>query len=72
MMGFGFLFFAMFLAVIVIAAIWLGRYLITNQSPFANFFVRDKQKSAKDILAERYARGEISREEFDTMKTDIE
>jgi len=72
MMGFGFLFFAMFLAVIVIAAIWLGRYLITNQSPFSNFFVKDKQKSTKDILAERYARGEISREEFETMKTDIE
>ena len=72
MMGFGFLLFIIFLVGIVISAILLGRYVITNQSPLANFNVKEKQKTAKDILAERYARGEITKAEFESMKADID
>ncbi|MDA8258541.1 MAG: SHOCT domain-containing protein [Betaproteobacteria bacterium] len=33
---------------------------------------REKEESAKDILDRRYARGEISREEYQQMKKDLE
>ncbi|HKJ45462.1 MAG TPA: SHOCT domain-containing protein [Balneolales bacterium] len=35
-----------------------------NQSPF-------RQESALDILKKRYARGEITKEEFERMKRDL-
>ena len=33
---------------------------------------REKEESAKEILDRRYARGEISREEYQQMKKDLE
>ena len=62
--GFGFLLIALFWIVIIAAAIWL----------LGSLFPRDKTsnphtgspESAIAILKKRYARGEISKEEFET------
>lgn len=53
--------------VILIAAIWLIVRTV-NQNP-AN---QSSGKSALDILKERYARGEISKEEYHEKRNDIE
>lgn len=62
-MGFGWI-----LGPIVIGVlIWvIGRVVSQN-----NEFNRPGDKSALDILKERYARGEISREEFEAKKWDL-
>ena len=34
--------------------------------------MQDREKSAKEIIDRRYARGEISREEYQQLKKDLE
>lgn len=67
--GFGFLMMAIFWIAIIAAAVWL----------FSNLFPQSKQSQSGDttetavtILKKRYARGEISKEEFETMRHDLE
>ncbi len=66
---FGFLMMAVFWIAIIAAAIWF----------FSNLFPQNKQstngnesETAVAILKKRYARGEISKEEFETMRHDLE
>jgi putative membrane protein len=66
---FGFVVMAVFWIVIIAAALWF----------FSNLFPQNKQITSGDtpetavtILKQRYARGEISREEFEAMRHDIE
>lgn len=51
---------------IVVLAVWLVRGLFPPPSPRAR-----EQTDARTILAQRYARGEISREEYDRMLADL-
>jgi Short C-terminal domain len=66
-LGPGFEWIALF-AIIVVAGAWLSR------SRFATFFrTYDKRRSqAFEILRERYARGEISREEYLRIANDVD
>lgn len=68
--GFGFLWMAIFWIVVVVAAIWLGGKLFPRsdrgQSP------ANAPESDVDIAKRRYARGEISQEEYQTIRHSLE
>ena len=68
MMGFGFFLLVIIWVAIISAAILIGKSLLNRDR---NIFSNNSRKSALDILENRYDRGEISREEFETMKEDI-
>jgi len=65
-MGFGGGFFMIFFWVLIIAGIaYLVKLVIGGPTG------EEKSETALDILKKRYARGEISREEFEEKKKDI-
>jgi putative membrane protein len=74
MMGMGFgltglLFMFLFLVGVIVLAIWLVSALFPHTArPTA---LDDQDLSARQILDRRYARGEITREQYKTMKQDI-
>jgi len=66
---FGLLFMVLFLVGAVALAIWLINALFPRTArPAAP---DDQDLSARQILDVRYARGEITREQYETMKQDI-
>ncbi len=54
---------------LVIAAIAVVVKILTGSR---NFGLREKERTALDILKERYARGEIDRDEYLQKKQDLE
>ena len=60
----GFFFWIILIAGIVLLVIWLTRKLPEKQRSSTD-------ESALEILKKRYARGEISRDDFEKMKKDI-
>jgi putative membrane protein len=62
-MGFGFVFWLVILAVIVAVVVWFSR-----SQPLGGSQGRSE---GLDVLEQRYARGEISREEYLEKKRDI-
>ena len=63
MMGIGWLFMLSFWALIIIGIVALVRWLAGSAG--------GSSRRALDILNERYAKGEITREQFEQMKRDI-
>lgn len=72
MMGFGLIIFLIFAGVVVVAALGLGKVLLSSDTSLSNIFSGSKNRSSREILEERFVRGEISRDEFELMKKDIE
>jgi putative membrane protein len=65
---FSFLLGLLLIALFVVAVAALVKWIWGQQTPW-NW---KNQESALDILKQRYARGEISKEEFERIKRDIE
>ena len=71
MMGFGFSWMVIFWFIVIGAGIWLLLNLFpktTNTSSISN----NTSESALAILKQRYARGELSKEEYETMRHNLE
>lgn len=68
--GLGFVLMAVFWVLIIAAAIWLLGNLFPRSN--ATHVSGGNENSAADILKQRYARGELSKEEFEAMRHDIE
>ena len=71
--GFGFIFMALFWIVVIAGGIWLLSNLFpkNNASPSGDAG-DDGSESAVDILKQRYARGELTKEEYEAMRYDLE
>ena len=67
MFGFGGGFMWLFWILIIIAIVWFAKVVIGGGDSS-----KDKEKSALDILKERYARGEIDRAEFEQKRKDLD
>jgi putative membrane protein len=73
MMGFGFigiLFMLLFGVAIVAAIAWVARVLPERNLGESNISPIGGQ-AAREILDQRFARGEISREDYEVMKGDL-
>jgi len=66
-MGFGFVFWLVILAMIIAGAVWF----IRSQSLAGSQRAPERRSPALEALEERYARGEIDREEYLQKKRDI-
>lgn len=60
----GGIFMVLFWVLVIIGIIYLVKYLSQNQN-------KKQDKTPQDILKERYAKGEIDKEEFDKRKKDL-
>ena len=65
-MGFGWIFMLVFWALIILGIVALARWLLSS-SPGRSAGTRPL-----DVLKERYARGELTREQYEQMRRDIE
>ena len=60
----------LFWVVLIVGAVWLARGLFPNgQQPPAPS--SRSEASADEIMKQRYARGEISKEQYDQMRRDL-
>ncbi len=69
--GIGLLLMVLFWVVLIAGGIWFVRAVFTSapQNHAGNAISR--QASPREILDQRYARGEISREEYENIKQDL-
>lgn len=67
-MGMGGPFMLIFWVLLIVGAVLLVRWLLAH----ANGPDRGQRRTALDILQERYARGEIGREEYEQKRRDLD
>ncbi|MGM0983401.1 MAG: SHOCT domain-containing protein [Pseudomonadota bacterium] len=71
-MGFGGIFMLLFWGLVILGVIALVRWLWMSGTGSGKDGGEAPRKTALDILQERYARGEIEREEYERKRRDIE
>ena len=54
---------------LIVGAVWLAQVLFNSGRPSVS---TGRDLSAKKILDQRFARGEITREQYDLMKEDLQ
>ncbi len=64
-MGFGWFFMILFWVLVILGVVYIIKAISERTGS------RQKGESALDILEKRYAKGEITREEFEKMKSDL-
>jgi len=73
MMGFGFsglLLMLLFWGLLIAGAVWLAKLVLTGGSN-TGFSVGRSRLGAREILDQRYAKGEITREQHQIMGEDV-
>ncbi|MBM4136810.1 MAG: SHOCT domain-containing protein [Nitrospira sp.] len=65
-MGFGWFFILIFWVLVVVGVVYLVKLITEGRKK------EEKEETALDILKKRYARGEITKEEFEEKKIDIQ
>ena len=70
MMIFGLFLLIFFWAGLIAFAIWLVKSLFAGSQRFSGTS-QDRELNAGEILNQRYARGEITREQYELMKSDL-
>ncbi|MDD5328367.1 MAG: SHOCT domain-containing protein [Sulfuricella sp.] len=73
-MGFGFLFMILFWALVILGIVALVRWLTQDSQARREQDGRalPRDKTPLEIVKERYARGEIDREEYEQKRRDLE
>jgi putative membrane protein len=69
--GIGLLLMVLFWGVLIAGGIWLVRTVFVSYPSNQSGIMIGKPASPREILDQRYARGEISREEYEQIKTDL-
>ncbi len=64
-MGFGWLFMILFWVLVILGAVYIIKLVGERARK------EEREETALDILKKRYAKGEITKEEFEKMKDDL-
>ena len=69
--GLGFILMLLFWVGLILGGVWLVKTVFTGSPQNQSGNVSTKPSSARDILDQRYARGEISQEVYEQIKADL-
>ena len=70
--GFGWIFMLLFWVLLIGAIVFLVRGFSGHGCGYFRDEQKPKEKTALNILKERYAKGEISKDDFEKIKKDVE